>query len=184
MLAGVPGTIGDGGEARGAVDPTAVSDDAADPVAELMRQVAFEPQDVQDTLAEFFDWIAAKFDSDHWKLSERQARMLGMPLTQVLNTVWAELCRALPGPIARWIESTPGAMKLLIAAGIVLTPKIKQQLSISRERRALKKKRDPNRPAPPVSPRPAAGGFGVPRPEPVKPIVWGEPHAQEAEAQA
>lgn len=137
-----------------------------------MASVAFEEQDVQDTLSELFDWIAEFFESDHWKLSERQARMIGRPLAQVLNAVWADLCRVLPGPIARWIENTPGAAKLLIACGLVLVPKAKTQWSISRERRSLA--RQPQRVQPAPAPRPRVPQ-PVPSVQPVVPIVPPQP---------
>ena len=104
-------------------------------IAELMAQVSFETQDVQDQLEELFDWLSVKFKSDHWELSERQARMLGKPTAQLLNSLWAKLQTVLPEILGKWIDSTPGAAALLLAGGIVIGPKVAKQVAISRERR-------------------------------------------------
>lgn len=165
ILRTVPASIGDSGEP--AAQPAAGGEFSQETMAELMQGVAFEPQDVQDTLSEFFDMVADWFKSDHWKLSERQARMIGVPLSQVMNAVWQELCRAIPGPIARWIENTPGAMKLLMACGIVFVPKVKTQLKINRERRQVRKV-EQLRGSQPARPYVAPG---VPKVAPIEPIA-------------
>jgi len=92
----VPDSIG--GEADDPGGPAELPGD--DAIAGLMAMVAFEPQDVQDTLCEFFDWTAERFKSDHWRLTERQARMLGKPTSLLLNSLWARLCLILPDIIA------------------------------------------------------------------------------------
>jgi hypothetical protein len=105
-----------------------------DPIVALMAQVAFETQDVQDVIAEFFDWMAERFESDHWKLTDRQARMLGKPATQLMNSMWLRLQNYLPEILSRWCEETPGATAFILACGIVIAPKVSQQVKISRER--------------------------------------------------
>jgi hypothetical protein len=99
-----------------------------------MDAVAFEEQDVRDMTEEFFAWLAVRFDSDHWQLKERQSRILCRPLTQVLNSLWVKLRERLPDIIAQWCESTPGATALLMAAGIVIVPKVMTQVRLSREK--------------------------------------------------
>lgn len=132
ILSDVPEFLGDEPAApAGSAGLEAGEDDA---VSALMAQVAFEPQDVQDTISEFFDWLAERFQSDHWKLSDRQARMLGKPSAQLANALWGKLTLLLPDIIGRWCESTPGATAFLFAFGIVVVPKVKKQVSISRER--------------------------------------------------
>jgi hypothetical protein len=130
LLFAVPSTIG--GEADDPGGPADVQD--ADPIAALMAQVAFEPQDVQDVIAEFFDWLAERFESDHWKLNERQARMLGRPAAQLANSMWVKLQNYLPDILSKWCEETPGATAFILACGIVIAPKISKQMAISRER--------------------------------------------------
>jgi hypothetical protein len=148
-LASVPDVIGDDPADAGSGALGASETDEA--IAALMAQVAFEPQDVQDVVAETFDWLAERFRSDHWKLSERQARMLGRPTAQLLNSLWAKLSNYIPDILARWCEDTPGATAFLLACGMVVGPKVMQQMSISRARSL-----DKSRPLPgtPQGPKP------------------------------
>lgn len=137
LLSQVPESIADEGQVDGgAAQPQSASDDA---ISALMAQVAFEPQDVQDTLGELFDWLADRFESEHWKLTERQARMLGRPTAQLLNSLWAKLRERIPDILTRWCDETPGAMAFLMACGLVITPKVMQQVSLSRKRTKEKK---------------------------------------------
>jgi len=163
LLAAVPESIGGGPEDAlpGAIDGAQGEED---PIAALMAQVAFEPQDVQDVLTEFFDWLAERAESEHWKLTERQGRMLGRPLAQMLNSCWLKLQSFLPDVLGRWCESTPGALAFLMAAGLVIGPKLGKQLAISKaKRKAVPMVKDrPAAPAPaaaPLPPRPAGGGI-------------------------
>ncbi len=133
LLSKVPDVIGDDPATDGA-QPGAPA--ALDPVAGLMAMVAFEEQDVRDTLSEFFDWMAERFKSDHWKLNERQARMLGKPGTLLANALWAKLQAYLPEVLGKWCETTPGALAFLTACGIVIGPKVMQQMQISKRRAA------------------------------------------------
>lgn len=164
ILAAVPDVIGDGSSPA----PTGAPGDAGqldDPVAALMAQVAFEEQDVKDQLEELFEWLAERFDSEHWKLTERQSRMLGRPTAQVLNSVWAKLCTLLPDIIARWCESTPGATAFIAACGLVVLPKALKQVAISRERRETERHKV-QRPQPVA----AASHPFVPKVQPPEPI--------------
>ena len=169
ILASVPETIGgEAGESGAPVDAP-----AEDPIAALMAQVAFEPQDVQDTLAEMFDWLAERFESDHWRLTDRQARMLGRPAAQLLNSIWTKLQAYIPDILSKWCETTPGATALILAAGIVITPKVMQQVSISRERAKVKPRVPaPQSPAPP-QPQQRPTQPGVPK------IVWNPQEVQQ-----
>jgi hypothetical protein len=135
ILRTVPDVIGEDPALAGEPQSAGVIGDE-DPITALMAQVAFEPQDVQDVIAETFDWLAERFESDHWRLTDRQARMLGRPSAQLLNSIWAKLSNYLPDILSRWCESTPGATAFLLAAGMVITPKVMQQVAISRERKA------------------------------------------------
>ncbi len=160
LLAGVPETIGNVVEMPGGDQlPDAVE---ADPVAALMDSIAFEEQDVRDQVEELFEWLAEKFQSDHWKLSERQARMLGKPTAQLLNALWAKLKTRIPDILAQWCETTPGATAFLVAVGIVVIPKATKQLALSRERRRVPVKGQAAPPTPirantPPKPTGAAG---------------------------
>jgi hypothetical protein len=134
-------------------DPNDLGSDA---VAALMAQIAFEPQDVQDTVCEFFDWLSERFQSNHWKLTDRQARMLGRPTAQMLNSIWIKLQTFLPNILARWCEETPGATAFILACGIVVAPKVAKQVQISRERRKAKPVIQSPRPQQPAPKTPAA----------------------------
>lgn len=154
LLSAVPDVIGDN---LGAGEPAAEpGDNADDPIAALMAQVAFEEQDIQDTLAEFFDWLSVRFKSDHWKLTDRQARMLGRPSAQLLNSMWARLQNYLPEILAKWCVETPGATAFILACGLVVTPKVMEQVRISRERAKLSRQtiqgRQPGAPKAPGAP--------------------------------
>lgn len=144
---------GDQGEPGGGED---------DAVAALMAQVAFEPQDVQDTICEFFEWLAERFDSDHWKLSDRQARMLGKPSAILANAMWTKLTALLPDIIGQWCESTPGATAFLFAFGIVVVPKVKKQFTLSRQRARERAQTVRPMPRPPVPVQSPGMPQGVP----------------------
>ena len=137
LIAGVPDMVTDTGEDAPPISTMPNSDQASEDrelVSALMAGVAFDPEDVQETLTEFFGWMAEKFQSDHWKLTDRQARMLGRPTAQLMNSLWARLADYLPDVITQWCDRTPGAMAFLMAAGMVVGPKVAQQISISRKR--------------------------------------------------
>lgn len=106
-----------------------------DDISALMAGVAFEEQDVRDLLGEFFEMLASRFESEHWKLTDRQSQLLGKPATILANSLWVKLTQIIPDIIARWCESTPGAVAFLTAAGIVIGPKIMRQIQVSRARR-------------------------------------------------
>jgi len=123
ILRGIPESISDAPAESDAPDALPIS--SAQPGAE----------EVQAVLEEAFDWLAQKFDSAHWKLTDRQSRMLGRPTAQLLGSLYAKIGTFLPGVLARWCESTPGAMGFLLASGIVIGPKIATQFQVSRARR-------------------------------------------------
>lgn len=157
-LDSIPDVIG-----GAAASPEAVriseSSDSAD-IAALLDAVAFEEEDVRETVEEFFDFLAERFRSEHWRLTERQSRMLGRPAAQLANAIWAKLKLRIPDILARWCDSTPGATAFLMAAGIVVVPKVMTQVRLSRG-----KGRTADRP----QPQPRAG-----EPEPRKSAA---PHA-------
>lgn len=156
ILRDVPETIGDA--SRG---PSQLNDEesvaaigamaAIDP-AFLQGLISFDESDVRSVLEEGFEFLADKFDSDHWKLTERQSRMLGRPTAQLLSTLWTKLSFLLPAQLAQWCASTPGLAGFVLTSAIVLSPKVAQQVSVSRKRRAAPNQ--PRQPGPvPVAPR-------------------------------
>ena len=148
ILDSIPARIG--GEAD---DPGGPADNGdggdQDPISALMREVAFDREDVEAVLIELFDSLAERFESDHWRLKDRQVKILGKPTTQLLCSVWAKLCAIMPDVVARWCENTPGAMAFLIAAGIVVVPKARKQMALNRLKVTAK------RPVPVQQPTPA-----------------------------
>jgi hypothetical protein len=134
LLSSLPSSIG------GEPDDSGVPADVPtqDPIAALMAQVAFEPQDVQDVIEELFDWLSVRLESDHWKLTERQSRMLGRPAAQLLNSMWLKLQNYIPDILSKWCEDTPGATAFILACGIVVAPKIARQVAIRKERASMR----------------------------------------------
>ena len=172
ILSGVPNSIGDeSGEQE--VDGSAGASENADALAGLMPEIDFDPREVQDVLEEAFDWMADRFDSAHWKLTERQSRMLGKPTAQLLSSLYMKLSNYLPIILADWCDSTPGLMAFILASGVVVGPKIAQQYAVSRERRRMGPKKVQSASARPqtVPPRPQNGPVGVGPIEPIAEIL-------------
>jgi hypothetical protein len=167
ILAGVPATVGGeaddpGGPADFSGSALPGSDDAAELVA-LMDCVMFTPEDVAGTVAEWCDHLATWLDSDHWRISEGQQRLLGKPYATLANGMWGKVKQMLPGWLASTCETTPGLAGSFMVTAAVFGPKVMQQLIVSR----MKKKAGPrivkpnNEPAPAPAPAPAhTGPFG------------------------
>lgn len=168
LLARIPG------EVTGDSDPEFIAPGAPSPeqdaIASLMAQVTFEEQDVRDCLSEFFAWLAQKFDNENWKLTERQERMLGKPAAQLANSLWVRLQTLLPDVIARWCMETPGAFAFLTVAGLVITPKIMNQIKVSRERKQKGPKVRSMQPQPQAVHRHYDGPVGTMQPQVVQPV--------------
>jgi hypothetical protein len=164
QLNAIPDVIGEESVSAEGVDSGLA--EPSDPMLSMLQDVAFSEQDVTDTLTELFGWLADKFDSEHWKLTDRQQRMLGGPTTQIVNASWAKLRTKLPDILARWCESTPGGTAFLMAFGIVVVPKAMKQVRLSRAKRTVTvegEKREEKPSAPPLkkSPAPAPSGIAV-----------------------
>lgn len=143
QLSAVPDHIGEGG-ADVAGSPVDVQQGEEGELGSLLDGVTFEEQDVKDVLALMFDWLADRFNSDHWKLNDIQQRMLGRPGTQLANALFAKLKDRLPESLANWCDSTPGATMFFLAATVIVVPKITKQFQLSR----TGKKRVIDQPAP------------------------------------
>lgn len=109
--------------------------EAAALMSELSGFIEFDEDDVRGVLEDSFSWLAKKFESDHWLLTERQSRMLGRPTTKLLGTVWTSLAARLPDFILKYSATTPGLAGTILAAGIVVGPKAVQQIVISKNRK-------------------------------------------------
>lgn len=118
----------------------------------------FKEEYVADVLEEIFAWLADRFESEHWLLSDRQSRMLSEPSTLLLGSLWQHLQRMLPAILERWAESTPGLMDAVFAFGIVLTPKCIKQFELSRQRKAEGRPAKSAGPQPVPARPPYAGG--------------------------
>jgi hypothetical protein len=133
----------------------------AEAIAGMLPDITFDPAEVQGVLEEMFDWWAEKFDSAHWKLTERQSRMLAKPTAELLSSLYLKIGVLLPGWLMSWCEATPGLMGFLLTSGIVIGPKVAVQFQLSRSRRKTEKNRvGPQRVPAPI--RPAA----APAPQP------------------
>lgn len=151
-LRDLPGAVGDEPEADG-------GEPGEDP-ASLMPSISFSEVKTRKYLVETFDWLAERFDSGHWKLTENQADMLAGPTAELLGGVWTKLSVILPDALV----SVPGATAFLLAASWVVVPKAAQQMAISKARRAGQNTQ-PRRPGPvavPRRPAPAHPGDGPP----------------------
>lgn len=176
ILHEMPGSIG--AQPAGQVEPPigiadAESVAAAAMLSELASAITFEEQDVRELLEMGFGWMAEKFESDHWRLSERQSKIIGRPAAQLATSLWVKVCQFLPEWLMRAAETTPGLAGFVLGSGIVVGPKVMQQMRISKTRKV----RDAGqvRPAP-AQPR-AAGPTPI-RQGPVGPIaVQTEPMA-------
>ena len=143
-------------------------------IADLLPDISFDPAEVAGVLEESFDWLAEKFDSAHWKLTERQSRMLAKPTAELLGSLYMKIGAFLPAILLGWCEATPGLMGFLLTSGIVVGPKVAVQFQLSRSRaRAARNKVGPQRVPAPIRPTPAAaphsqatGGVGMATPVP------------------
>jgi hypothetical protein len=97
-------------------------------------QELINEEDVKAIVAETFDLLASHFGSEHWRLGPRQVRMLGAPLTALLQHVWQKLAQTLPDVLAKWCEETPGAAMLVLSCGLVVVPRVVAQGSLNRKR--------------------------------------------------
>lgn len=117
--------------------PAEENEFSADDLRELMQELDdFEADDVKETLVECFEALSEYFGSDHWKLSDRQARMMGKPVARLLNSFWKELCKILPELFRKMAERFPGFAGTMAAGAIVCGPKAVKQWRIARERRS------------------------------------------------
>lgn len=100
-------------------------------VADMLIEMKFDVQETQDLFLLAFHRIADWFDSAHWELDEVEARALAKPATRMLSSFYSRL----PEVITHWCDSTPGLGAFLAMSAIVIVPKAKYQMAISRERR-------------------------------------------------
>jgi hypothetical protein len=163
LVSDVPETIGDQGRPAARLadpqDATAAAAVGAISPEFLQGLIGFEERDVRNVLEEGFDFLADRFNSEHWKLTEKQSQMLGGPTAQLLSSVWTKLSYLLPDQIARWCVSTPGLAGFVIVSSVVIGPKVMQQLTISRQKKSA-----------PAPQRPATGPVPVSFRSPVAPV--------------
>ena len=100
-------------------------------LAGIIPQIRFNAQTVEKVLREGFDWLADRFGSDHWKLTDNQAEMLGAPVADVLSSLFSKL----PDFLTRWCDTTPGLGALVVAGAVVIGPKVATQMAMVREDR-------------------------------------------------
>lgn len=122
------------GEDDPSTGPRVGEADSTDPesmLSDMIPAITFNPAKVRAYLEEGFDWLAEKFDSGHWRLTEKQADMLAEPTAELLGGVWTKVAEYLP----ELLTSTPGATAFVFACAFVLGPKIGQQVAISRQKK-------------------------------------------------
>jgi hypothetical protein len=167
LLASVPDSISEAETEPEARPGIHFAESDEDELRGMMPEISFDPVEVGGVLEETFGWVAEKFDSDHWKLTERQTRMLAKPTAELLSSLYAKLGTFLPAILLGWCEATPGLMGFILTSGIVIGPKVATQFKLSRSRRSTAANRagsqripSPIRPAAPVS------GVGMATPTP------------------
>lgn len=77
----------------------------AEKVADLDQETVFTPEEAGDLIGGLFE-IAANRLGDAWRLDEKERRMIGKPLSKVLNKHWDS--------IGRYAEET--ALALAVAS--------------------------------------------------------------------
>lgn len=157
LLAGVPANLG---SESADPEPGTIGADVIDPeeIAGLIPEIDFDEGEVREVLEEGFEWMAGFFQSEHWKLTDRQAKMLARPTAQLASTLYGRLAAFLPGFLARWCEETPGAAGVILVGAWVIGPKIAKQVVVSRSRKTLPRA---ERQAPqPIRPASAVGPVG------------------------
>lgn len=132
LLAAVPDVIGD---ELPASDPALApghneEQTEVDELLQMVRDIDFQQEDIQYLVEQLFEMIAEWRQMEHWKLTERQSRILGRPLFRMVNVCWAKLVEKLPD----YIVTIPGLAGTCLALGIVATPKILKDRAISTER--------------------------------------------------
>jgi hypothetical protein len=168
LLKSVPEFIGEPESQPDARPGIQFAQSDAEAIAAMLPDITFDPAEVQGVLEEMFDWTAEKFDSAHWKLTERQSRMLAKPTAELLSSLYLKIGAFLPAILMNWCQATPGLMGFMLTSGIVIGPKVAVQFQLSRSRRqAAKNKVGPQRvpapirpaavPAPPAQPAAGAG---------------------------
>lgn len=154
-----------GGDSHGA--PASGADGDAAAAAALVPRINFDPEKVRPYLEKIFEFLAARFGSDHWKLDQTESDMLAGPTAELLGGVWTKLLAFLPDAIT----TVPGLAGFIFAAAVVVGPKIGKQATIRRTYRRGEPAPDfvhSNGPRP-VPPRPKADpvdpatGFPLPK---------------------
>jgi hypothetical protein len=112
-------------------------------MVEFLQSMGIDEDDMQEWLTEGCDFLSEKFKSDHWKLSDRQGRMLAKPYTAVANRLWVKILDWLPGFLGDLAKSSPEAAAMVISTAIVFGPKVAKQVVISRTRKAVPTKDKP-----------------------------------------
>lgn len=128
-----------------------VSAGASGGVASFIPSINFKPELVKKYLNALFTRLADGFDSAHWLLTEDEADLLAGPTAELLGGAWSKLSQYLP----EMLVSFPGATAFIFAAGVVIGPKIAQQMAISKvKKRGLPVKPRSEEGPQPVPPRP------------------------------
>lgn len=139
-LASVPDTIG--GEAAAPGEAAAAAPGAGElgEMVEFLQSMGIDEDDMQEWLSEGCDFLSEKFDSAHWKLTDRQGRMLAKPYTACANKIWIKLLDWLPDFLSNLAKSSPEAAAMVISSAVVFGPKVAKQFVLSRSRKELPKK--------------------------------------------
>jgi hypothetical protein len=122
ILAGI-----DAGSSESAKPAASGSSGAVD-IAGVIPQIQFKTKTVEKVLREGFEWLANKFGSDHWLLTDNQAEMLGEPTAELLSSLFSKL----PDFLTRWCDTTPGLAGLVVAGVVVIGPKVAAQVALVR----------------------------------------------------
>lgn len=143
-LASVPDTIG--GEAAAPGAPATPGAGELDEMVEFLQSMGIDEDDMQEWLSEGCEFLAERFKSEHWKLTDRQGRMLAKPYTACANKLWIKMLDWLPDFLSNLAKASPEAAAMVISTAVVFGPKVAKQFVLSRSRKELPKKSAEDKP--------------------------------------
>lgn len=158
-LAQVPDTIG--AESVPAIGSDPVQDAELTNQQRIDELIALGYVDVETTgelASDLFDYFAGKFDSEHWKLNERNRDRIGRPGAACINSCIQRVMDALPDAVGNSAMEHPEWAALVLAVGTVTAPRAIKQLKLSKTKVTKKE----NKPTVDVE-TPAVGGVPVAR---------------------
>lgn len=136
QLAAVPDVIG---EERSS-ELVAIDDAGADlsnqaRIGELVELGYVDAEQAGDIAGDIFDYLAVRFDSDHWKLKPNNRERIGRPFAASVNGAIQAVLDYLPDSASVIAAAHPEWAAFGLAIGGAIVPRALKQLKVSRERK-------------------------------------------------